>query len=132
MVSFYKQVSLFFSVNSQIDKNLLLIDGKLADAQYAILLDSTVFLLKVGYDESYSKCQPGHILLEYVLEKYSQAKYTRINLVSNAKWHTSWMPARVESKQFYIARRNFRGTSFIVMLRAKKLIQKLAAIDFPN
>jgi len=129
--SFYRQVLLFFSANNQIEINLMLVDGKPAAAQYAILLGSTVFILKIGYDEFYAKCQPGHILLEHVLEKYSLEKYTEINLVSNAKWHTSWIPTRIESEHYYIARQTIRGASFIVMHRAKKIIQNMKAKFFP-
>lgn len=125
LVSFYRQVLLFFSANNQIEINLMLIDGKPAAVQYAILLDPTVFLLKIGYDELYAKCQPGHILLEYALEKYSVENYTDVNLVSNAKWHTSWMPTRIESKHFYIARRTIKGASFIIMHRTKNIIKNL-------
>ena len=105
----------------------MLVDGKPVAAQYAILLDPTVFLLKIGYDELYAKCQPGHILLEYALEKYSLENYTDVNLVSNAKWHMSWMPTRIESKNFYIARPNIKGTSFIIMHWTKNIMQNLMA-----
>ena len=100
--SFYREIIQGFSKNGQMEMNLLSINNKPIAAQYAIILEPTVFLLKIGYDEDYRSLSPGNILIEHKLKEYEiNSNLTTLNLISNAAWHTNWKPAVLSSHNIY-------------------------------
>ncbi len=61
-----------------------------------ILIESgdTIYLLKIGYHVDYSHISPGHLLIDHVLQKYSNnEKYKFLNFYTSAEWIEVWNPA---------------------------------------
>ncbi len=73
--------------------DVLTIDGMAAAAQLAIRCGDTWNLLKVGFDETFSSCGPGSILLKMFLEQMTDDPEIReVSLVTappwaNERWH---------------------------------------------
>ena len=100
--AFYRQVMHEFSQKNQIEINVLTVENKPIAVQYAIILEPTVFLLKIGYDEEYSKLSPGTLLIEYKLKEYSNnSKLKKMSLISVAHWHREWKPITLHSNNLY-------------------------------
>jgi len=77
--------------------NLLYLSGKCIAAQFSLLVDQTLYLLKIGYDEEYSDISPGYLLLEKLVE-YGCAtkKFNRISFVTGVSWIDRWKPEAEE------------------------------------
>ena len=72
-------------------------DGTTIGAHYAVRVRRTVYLLKIGYDERYSKTTPGNVLLEKVVEHAIAAgDVDEISLVADCAWHSHWAMKRRE------------------------------------
>lgn len=70
-------------------------DGTTIGAHYAVRVRRTVYLLKIGYDERYSKSTPGNVLLEGVVEHAIAAgDVDEISLVADCEWHRHWAMKR--------------------------------------
>ena len=71
--------------------NFLESGDKTIGAHYAVRIKRTVFLLKICYDEEYSACSPGNLLLEKVVEHASKSgDVDEINCVADCAWHRNW------------------------------------------
>ena len=67
------------------------IDGETVAMQYAVECGERFWLLKVGYDEAYRKCSPGHLLM-YETLRYTAEKGLRTYefLGGAADWTKRW------------------------------------------
>jgi len=120
---FYKQVMTGFSEFGQMEINILMVNEKPIAVQYAIILANTVFLLKIGYDEQYSKVSPGNMLLEEKLKSYlDQPHLKNVNLITDASWHRSWQPEVINTKNIYNCRNSFIAIYFKIMLFIRKIV----------
>lgn len=72
-------------------------NGTTIGAHYAVRIRRVIYLLKIGYDERYSKTTPGNVLLEKVVEHaISAGDVDEINLVADCEWHSHWTMKRRE------------------------------------
>lgn len=91
--NFYSEVMKGFSENKQIEINILFINNEPISAQYAIILEPTVFLLKIGFEERKRSLSPGNLLIEHKFKEYeTNPNLTTLNLISDAAWHAQWKP----------------------------------------
>ncbi|WP_196138865.1 GNAT family N-acetyltransferase [Aliikangiella sp. G2MR2-5] len=104
LTQFYHSLvsALRFNDESMVEINIMKIDGKDAAVQYAICIEKTVFLLKIGYDEFFSSFQPGNLLLLESIHHFHKRGFEQIHLITDAKWHNSWRPGRIETKRMII------------------------------
>lgn len=80
-----------FSNHGWMEWNFLEIGDKSIGAHYAVRIKRTVFLLKIGYDEKYSACSPGNLLLEQIIENACRSgDVDEINCVAECAWHKNW------------------------------------------
>jgi len=120
---FYKQVMVGFSGSGQMEINTLMVNERPIAVQYAIILASTVFLLKIGYDENFSKVSPGNMLLEEKLKSYlDQPQLKYVNLITDAPWHRSWQPEVVNAKNIYNCRNRFIAMYIKMMISIRKIV----------
>ena len=128
--NFYQEAMRGFAKNGQMEINLLSINNKPIAAQFAIIIEPTVFLLKIGYDENSRRISPGNILLEHKLKEYEvNPNLTILNLISNADWHTNWKPNVLLSHNIYNCKNLFiaRNIKLLFWLEGnvKKILSKL-------
>jgi hypothetical protein len=77
-------------------------------------------ILKIGYDERYSKVAPGQLLIEHTLERCcDDPGIAQLNLVSGTAWHRDWRPISVPLQQGYLAIDRWSGPLLIAMLRLR-------------
>lgn len=92
LLEFYRGIMRAFEPGGGCEINLLKLDGEAIAAQFCLVVDDTVYALKIGYDEAYAKFSPGKILLDEMLRR-SLAAHRQVNLTSSAPWHADWRPS---------------------------------------
>jgi CelD/BcsL family acetyltransferase involved in cellulose biosynthesis len=79
--------------------NFLEADGKTAAAQFAMRINRTLYVLKIGYRDDYSFCTPGNLLFAKVIENScEQGDVDEINCMAVCDWHKDW---NVQSRTLY-------------------------------
>lgn len=92
LLEFYRGIMRAFEPNGGCEINLLKLDGQAIAAQFCLVVDDTVYALKIGYDEAYARFSPGKVLLDEMLRR-ALAAGRHVNLTSNAPWHADWRPS---------------------------------------
>jgi len=128
--NFYSEIMYSFSEIEQMELNFLLINNKPIAAQFVIILEPTVFLFKIGYDEDYRRFSPGNLLIEKKLKEYqNNPNLVTLNLISNAEWHKNWKPDILVSNNLYNCKNLFVALCMRMILwlkdRAKEIDDKL-------
>ena len=67
------------------------INGRAVAAQIAVESGNRLWLLKVGYDEEYAHCSPGHVLMEETIRCAAQRQLASVEFLgSAATWTAMW------------------------------------------
>lgn len=124
LVNFYRALIENFSAIGGCEISLLRVAGRCVAAQFALVVDGSWYLLKMGYDESLSAMAPGNLLVEHALERHCAGSgVAEVNLVSDAQWHQSWNPASTDVHTHYVANRTITGLLTIALLRVKERLR---------
>lgn len=87
-------------------------DGCTLAANLAIRMPKSVILWKLGYNDAYSRCSPGGILLEELVKREIAARsIEEINLTTNQPWYDNWEMRR---RTYYTARFYFGWRGWII------------------
>ncbi|HUI63604.1 MAG TPA: GNAT family N-acetyltransferase [Bacteroidota bacterium] len=71
----------------------LRIGGKAVAAQFLVVCAQRLWVLKVGFDETYSRCSPGILLMHKVIEHCFEKQYEAFELLgANESWLSIWKP----------------------------------------
>jgi len=65
--------------------NLLYLDDKCIAAQFSLLVDQTLYLLKIGYDEEYSDISPGYLGVSWIDRWKPEAEKVSVSFSSGGK-----------------------------------------------
>jgi CelD/BcsL family acetyltransferase involved in cellulose biosynthesis len=97
------------SSDFETDIALLYSGEKAVAGEFLIRTGGWEHIYKIGYDVEFTKCSPGQLLLQLVLEhaKASEA-IDRASLVTNQDWHKEWAPIPEPTLQINIFRSNVR------------------------
>ena len=109
----------------QCEISILRVDSIPIAAQFGIIVDETVYQLKIGYDEKYSNLSPGNILIKKLLSEYRQRDLKCFNLVSHTNWHKNWRAARQNLYSGYVFNNTPLGYLLYFLLRAKQLLRPI-------
>lgn len=89
--SFYTLAAERFRDHGWMVWNFLETDGQTIGAHYAVSIKRTLFLLKISYDDRFSACSPGNLLLAKVIQLASETgELDEINCVADCAWHRNW------------------------------------------
>jgi CelD/BcsL family acetyltransferase involved in cellulose biosynthesis len=111
LAAFYRQLLDSFGKDGRCQIDLLKIDGQVAAGQFGIIAGRVLYLLKIGYDQRFSRVSPGQTLLEHTLSRlHAQGEIDRINLITNMKWHERWRPAQLKVYEARSYDRSLQGT----------------------
>jgi hypothetical protein len=77
-------------------------DGCTLAANLAIRMPKSLIIWKLGYNDAYSRCSPGSMLLEELVKReVAERAIEEINLTSNLPWYDNWQMRR---RGYYTAR----------------------------
>lgn len=108
--SFYRLLMERYSEFGGCEIHIMWQNEKPIAVEFSLITDGTLYTLKIGYDERYSPCSPGHLLREYLM-KYceTRADIRFNNLITDASWHSQWKPNAYKLFHYYFCKPTVRG-----------------------
>ena len=95
MKGFYEAVAMKFAAHGQCEIHLMLQGTRPIGGMMVYILDDTVYVPKIGFDEEFGRLSPPHLLFERFLrgcESRPGLKY--FNLTSDSAFFDAWGPDR--------------------------------------
>ena len=88
-----------FAANGWLEWNFLEADDRDIAAQFAVRLNRTLYMWKIGYREDFANCAPSHLLfLRTVENACAQGDVDTINFMAQRRWLKVW---KVEEHPLY-------------------------------
>lgn len=126
LLRFYEGLADGLKGRQQVWIPILRLDGRAVASAFCVRTDSTLALLKNGYDETLRQAAPGNVLLAMLLEACgADPVISALSLVTAPKWAETWCPQRVNVYQFEIFAQTWRGLALYWLLRSKRAIARL-------
>lgn len=126
-VKFYRELLHSFRKVGWLELYFLTANGRTIAGLLAIRVGSTLNLWKMGYDEAYAHCGPGHLLMEKIIERaYALGTITDVNCLSDAAWIQRWRAIENTYTNLYLY--PLRPTSVLrgaVPMAARRTVAKL-------
>jgi len=107
---FYEKLVLNFSKTGDCVIHFLSVDGKKIAAQFCLISDQIVYLLKIGYDENYNSVSPGALLLNQLMSRCSESTDIQaISFITGAAWNDIWAPQAECVYQASVCNKTWKG-----------------------
>lgn len=124
LVKFYRGLIDELGPKGHIVINMLRVGGDLIAAQFCANVGETLYVLKLAYDERWSRVAPGNMLMEWVIQQAGGNGSPRyLNMVNDPAWFKAWGVRSVPL--LHVERFNFTPVGIALMLerRAKRLVK---------
>lgn len=119
-VKFFEELRDNFSEDGQFEIELLRVNNKSVAGLLCLLTDDTVYALKIGYDENYSSVSPGVLLLDEVIQRYSNdASVKTINFMADYASAEPWQPLSMDVFSILICNKSLLGLLYSINLKHK-------------
>jgi CelD/BcsL family acetyltransferase involved in cellulose biosynthesis len=124
--AFYRSLIREYSIPNACVINILLLDGKCIAGQFCLLTDGVLYILKIGYNESYAQIAPGYLLLDQVLRNYVDGRLVHnVNFVTDPPWTHLWRAKSLAVNECTIYNNTARGWLAYLWTRGKQKIRTL-------
>jgi CelD/BcsL family acetyltransferase involved in cellulose biosynthesis len=121
LAGFYRQVMERFGAKQCCRISLLRLGGRTIAGLFLLLVGDSCYVLKTGYDESFSPLAPGNLILERLLEDYANHPRIRfVNLITASSWHRNWRPEQYPTTRCAYFNKTQRGFTAFVLLKCKQ------------
>lgn len=109
--------------NCEID--LLMVGEECIAALFCIQVGYTLYALKIAYNETFSSLSPGNMLMDNLIRRCDAGDHgiKIINLVSDAQWHTDWIPHAYDVYNVWIFNNSPKGLSMFAAMKLKKSLR---------
>lgn len=95
--------------------NFLTIGGTIAAMQIAAQSDGRYWLFKIGYDEAFSRCSPGQLLMLESIERAAKARLESFEFLGKAaEWTRFWTSDERPRASVYYYPRSLAGLSAFI------------------
>lgn len=128
---FYKILIEGFGPAGQCMLNLMLLNEKCIAGQLCLVVDGTVYILKIGFDETCATIAPGNLIMEQLFHQCADDKQIdTISFVTGKDWNYLWgaKSLLVYSHQIF-NRATLRGWTGYLLYRMKDLARSLAGFS---
>ena len=120
--AFYSRLLQEFGSEGRLRIHLLRLGSRVIAAQFCFIDSDTLYVHKLGYDESLASLSPGNSLLERVVRlDAAERGFRYINLEGSPPWFRNWNPAATPVYRLVLIRHSLRGW----LLRAERLARVL-------
>ena len=117
--AYYQHFLDYYGENGSAQINLLYSGDKPIAGHFAFNINKTVFLLKIGYEETLSSISPGQLLIDQLIEYgTTTGEFDQIHFVTAYNWMDRWKPSLQSSHLYYLPTGNPLG---LLLLKALKL-----------
>ncbi|MFH0994398.1 MAG: GNAT family N-acetyltransferase [Pseudomonadota bacterium] len=125
LVCFYRELTRAFSVSGKVAINTLNVDKKCVAAQFWLLVDDTVYMLKTGYNEAFKHYAPGKQLVHLFIQRCMEDGTVKsINFVTNREWHADWRPKTLDKSELYIFNTSLAGIICFVLMKCHWVLKQ--------
>lgn len=119
-MGFYRELISTLGDTTRLEINALFAEGHRIASQLCMRSDSTYTVLKIAYDEGYSRVAPGQLLLERTLERCcGDPRISRLNLINHAAWHGDWRPEVTKARAVFLPLGRWTGRPLAMLLRLR-------------
>lgn len=93
LVGFYRRLVKEFGPRGTCRINLLTLDGVVIAAQFGLVSNRQLNLLKIGYSQEHSHIAPGHLIMRHTIEQVcADPSLDRLCFVTHPPWSHLWKP----------------------------------------
>lgn len=90
-VAFYEKLIDEFSPAGQFILNLLTLNEKCIAGQLCLLVDDTLYILKIGFDESFGEIAPGNLVMGGLIRQCADDdRIQTVSFVTDREWNYFW------------------------------------------
>ena len=119
LVAFYRGLSLEFGPQGRCRINLLRLNGHVIAAQFGLVSNRQLNLLKIGYAPIHAALAPGHLIMQHTIESVcADPALNRLSFVTNPPWAQLWKPEATAVHYHLMFRDSMLGRSMHRALRA--------------
>jgi hypothetical protein len=123
--SLFSNAAFHFYKYGLLQMNFLLLGDLKIAAQYAVKINKVLYIWKIGYDECFSKCAPGNLLMYRTIEhSILQGDISEINFMNERGWLKVWKISSRQLMHVSIFPTKFPYSTFLryfYLLKYKKL-----------
>jgi hypothetical protein len=107
---FYMALMERFAVHGQCRIDVVRHGSRPIAAAFHLVMDHTLYGLKIGFDESYARIAPGNLLHWHIFRSACEDPQLKLfNMASDAAWHAQWRPRTAELFDIIIFRPGLTG-----------------------
>ena len=89
--AFYRMLVDEFGATGRCWLNLLALNGNYIAGQLCLLADSTLYILKIGYDEAHADIAPGNLIMgETIRQCAGDERVQTVSFVTGKEWNFLW------------------------------------------
>jgi CelD/BcsL family acetyltransferase involved in cellulose biosynthesis len=90
-LAFYRRVIDEFAASDQCLLNLLTLNERCIAGQLCLRVDGTLYILKIGFDESYAEIAPGNLIMEALIRQCADDdRVQTVSFVTDRDWNYFW------------------------------------------
>jgi CelD/BcsL family acetyltransferase involved in cellulose biosynthesis len=116
---FYSRLAHASAERGELRLHMLRVSGKCIAADYCVASGRTVYMLKVGYDETWSQCSPGQVIRMRVLKHLFAGSDEIYDLMAGGGEHRGYKLRWSNLARTYAMVRLFKPRSVLGQLAAK-------------
>jgi CelD/BcsL family acetyltransferase involved in cellulose biosynthesis len=95
--TFLRQLISHFGPSGGCEIHVMRVNGKPIATLFGIVTNNIWYILRIGYDEAYHQCSPGHLILENLLKPGTTPKPFNVLTPYNAPpWFHAWKPDKLQ------------------------------------
>jgi hypothetical protein len=108
--AFYRQVMRRFAARGRCEVNLLRLRNRTVAGQFVFATGDTDYVLKMGYDQAFSRLSPGVAVMEHLFRrKGDSAACKTINFTTEMAWMKDWLPVSQDVVDVFLFCPTLRG-----------------------
>lgn len=124
LMQFYQSLIDEFGPSGAVMINSLKVGDKTIASQFCVKDDDTLYVLKLAYDENWSRVAPGNMLLERVIEKgIRDRSFQYVNLVGDPPWFRDWRPESQNVYNIWLFNGTPAGLALFGAMKAKQWLK---------
>ena len=125
LIQFYQSLIDELGPSGAVMINSLKVGDRPIASQFCIKDEDTLYVLKLAYDEDWSRVAPGNMLLERVIQEGIQSKgFQYINLVGAPPWFKDWQPDSQSVYNIWLFNKTPVGLTLFGAMKVKQWLKR--------
>lgn len=130
---FYLNIARHFDKQGQFYSSAIFFGETMVAFNFSLIFEGVFYLLKVAYDEDYSRYSPGHIMIYYILQDVFEKGLKEFDFLGpSMSWKLEWAGKSRDHYTLYLYNKtlkskilHFNHSVLLPMLRKNKMLRRL-------